>query len=141
MKFALPLTATALAMAAPAFAAAPIAGKWVTEDGDAVVTIAKCGSTYCGRISEFLVIPPEGKNQRDINNRNKSLRSRKILGMPVLTNFREDGDQWRGKIYDPRNGKTYTSILQRQSNGRLKVEGCVKVVVNICDGQTWKPAR
>ena len=38
-----------VALAAPAFAAEPITGRWVTGEKDAVVAIARCGKTLCGR--------------------------------------------------------------------------------------------
>ena len=140
-KFAILAAAAAFASAGPALAADPITGKWVTEDKDAVVTIAKCGSSYCGRISKFLVAPPQGVDQRDVNNPDKSLRSRKLLGLPVLTSLREDDDVWRGRIYDPKSGKTYESVVQKVSANRLKVEGCVRVGFKICQSQNWTRAN
>ena len=106
---ALALAGAAMALAAPASAADPITGRWITEDRDAVITIAPCGANLCGKISKFLVAPPQGVNQRDVNNPDKSKRSRKLLGTPVLTSFSEDGDLWRGRIYDPKSGKDYRS--------------------------------
>lgn len=66
--------------ATAAFAAEPITGRWVTEDRDAVVEIKRCGSVTCGRIAQFLVEPPDGADQRDINNPEARLRTRKLLG-------------------------------------------------------------
>ena len=132
----LALAASAALLAGPALAADPITGKWVTEERDAVVTIQKCGSTYCGKISRFLKTPPGGADQRDINNPDKAKRSRKLLGMPVLTSFTEDGDEWRGRIYDPKSGKDYRSILQRKGSS-LQVKGCIGP---FCQTQTWKKA-
>ena len=94
------------ALAVPALAADPIGGQWVTQDKDAVVTIGDCGGSVCGKITKFLKTPPGGADQRDIHNNDKSLRSRKLMGLPVLTGFRQDGDEWRGEIYDPKSGKT-----------------------------------
>ncbi len=129
------LSAAAIAMlAVPAMAADPITGNWITEDEDAVVNIAQCGNNLCGKIVKFLKTPPEGVGQRDINNPDKSKRSRKLLGLPVLTGFSEDGDEWRGEIYDPKKGKTYRSLLQRQSSGKLQVKGCIGP---FCKSQTW----
>ena len=55
---ALALAGAAMALAAPASAADPITGRWITEDRDAVITIAPCGANLCGKISKFLVAPP-----------------------------------------------------------------------------------
>ncbi|MEO1222028.1 MAG: DUF2147 domain-containing protein [Pseudomonadota bacterium] len=121
-----------------AFAAEPIAGRWVTEDRDAVVEIKQCGNATCGRIARFLVIPPDGADQRDINNPDANLRQRKLLGLPILTQFREDGSKWRGRIYDPNNGKSYRSVIQRKGANTIEVSGCIGP---FCQTQTWRRAR
>lgn len=131
-KLLLPLTA--MVAAVPAIAAAPVTGNWTTQDKDAVVTIAKCGKSLCGKITRFLVTPPDGADQRDVNNPSAKLRNRKILGMVFLSGFTEDGDEWRGRIYDPKSGKSYRSILQRKGNSALAVKGCIGP---FCQTQTW----
>lgn len=132
------LAFAALIAAAPLLAAQPVEGRWLTEERDAVITIGDCGKTLCGRITKFLVTPPQGADQRDVNNRNPKLRSRKLMGMPVLTGFTEDGDEWRGEIYDPKSGKTYRSIIRRKNASTLEVKGCLGP---FCQTQTWKRAR
>lgn len=44
-----------LALAVPASAAEPVAGRWLTAEKDAVILIAPCGKTMCGTIEKFLV--------------------------------------------------------------------------------------
>ena len=122
------------ALAVPALAADPISGRWVTQEKNAIVTIGNCGSSVCGRISKFLETPPDGANQRDVNNPDKSLRSRKLMGLRVLTDLREDGDLWRGDIYDPEAGKTYRSVIRRKGANRLEVKGCIGP---FCQTQIW----
>lgn len=137
--FSLAMAATALlAFASKALAADPIEGRWITEDRDAVVEIKKCGNVTCGRIARFLVLPPDGADQRDINNPDAKLRTRKLLGLPILTQFRQDGSKWRGRIYDPNNGKSYRSVIQRKGANTLKVSGCIGP---FCQTQTWRRAR
>jgi uncharacterized protein (DUF2147 family) len=128
----------ALLVATPLSAAAPIEGRWVTAEKDAVITIGDCGRKICGRISKFLVPPPQGADQRDVNNRNPDLRSRKLLGMAILTGFTEEKDLWRGEIYDPKSGKTYRSVIRRVSPSTLEVKGCIGP---FCQTQVWKRAR
>ncbi len=129
--------AALVAITAPAFAAQPVTGRWVTEDKAAVVEIAPCGQKLCGKIVQFLKTPPRGVDQRDIHNPDKSQRSRKLMGLPVLTGFTQDGDEWRGEIYDPKSGKTYRSLLQRKSAGQLQVKGCIGP---FCKTQSWTRA-
>lgn len=130
--------AAAVLLAAPLAAAQPIEGRWITQDGDAVVTVAPCGRSLCGTISRFLVTPPEGVGQRDVNNPDARLRTRRILGLPVLTDFSRDGDVWRGRIYDPKSGRSYRSVLERRDARTLAVKGCIGP---ICRTQLWRQAR
>ncbi|QZD93895.1 DUF2147 domain-containing protein [Qipengyuania gelatinilytica] len=132
------LALAALCIATPIMAAPPVDGRWITAEKDAVITIADCGRTVCGRITKFLVPPPQGAEQRDVNNRNPELRGRKLLGMPVLSGFTEEEDLWRGEIYDPKTGKTYRSVIRRINATTLEVKGCVGP---FCETQTWKRAR
>lgn len=131
------LCVAVLAMAAPLSAKVPVTGRWMTADKDAVVAIAPCGPNLCGTIERFLVAPPKGADQRDVNNSDPAKRSRKLLGMPILTGFTPDGDEWRGEIYDPKSGKTYRSILSREGD-TLVVKGCLGP---FCKTQRWARAR
>lgn len=126
-----------IGIAVAANAAASIKGRWVTKEKDSVVEISACGAAMCGRVSKFLKTPPGGVDQKDTKNPDKNLRSRKILGIAVLHSLKADGDKWRGTIYDPRNGKSYRSVVYLQKNGNLHVQGCVGP---ICQSQIWTPA-
>lgn len=134
------LTALGVAtlLSVSAQAAAPVTGHWITQSKDGVVEIYECGTTICGKISKFLVTPPAGPGAKDLNNPNKTLRSRTILGMNILTGFKEAGNEWKGQIYDPKSGKTYRSIVYKGKSGNLVVKGCVGP---FCQAQTWTPAR
>lgn len=138
MKLALCMIAATMTFATPALAADSILGDWVTEEGDAIVRISKCGASVCGRIHKYLVTPPNGVNQKDIHNPDKSLRHRKLLGTAVLTGFTPDGNKWRGRIYDPKTGKSYRSEVTLRSPNALKVKGCIAF---ICQGQNWTRAN
>ena len=119
-------------------AAAPITGRWVTQSKDGVVEIYQCGAQLCGKLAKFLVMPPAGAGAKDINNPNKALRGRTILGMNVLSGFTEKGDEWKGQIYDPKSGKTYRSVVYKGKSGNLVVKGCIGP---FCQAQTWTPSR
>lgn len=115
---------------------APIAGRWLTGDGAAVVAIGPCGATTCGRIARVVRAAPNAP-ATDRSNPDPALRDRPILGLPILTGFVAGDGDWRGRIYDPRNGKTYKSIVKREGDGSLKVQGCI---VFLCQTQRWRPA-
>ena len=123
------LSLTALLLAA---APAPITGRWLTVEGKAIVEIASCGATLCGRIARVLK-PRPGGPAVDIKNPDPALRTRPIAGMAILTGFTANGDRWQGRIYDPESGKTYRSELTR-TGGTLTVKGCWGP---FCRSQSW----
>ncbi|KEQ55247.1 DUF2147 domain-containing protein [Sphingobium chlorophenolicum] len=130
--FILPLSA-----ALPAQAAQSIAGRWATVEGKAIVQIAPCGKTLCGRIEKILK-PTPGRPQTDIKNPDPTQRAKPLTGLALLTGFEDAGDLWKGSIYDPESGKTYNSKVSRNGDGTLKVQGCVMF---FCKTQTWTPVR
>ena len=81
-----------------------VIGKWVTEGGDSQVEIYQNGDQLCGKI----IWLKKGDGQLDTHNPDKSMRSRKLLGVNILTGLKKKGDKYEGgKIYNPKNGKTY----------------------------------
>ncbi|OYU72628.1 MAG: hypothetical protein CFE32_23195 [Alphaproteobacteria bacterium PA3] len=58
-----------------------------------------------------------GGRARDSNNPDPKLRSRPIEGLVILSDFKDAGGEWEGKIYDPRAGKTYRSTMVKQPDG------------------------
>ncbi len=125
-------------LSASAHAAAPVTGRWVTQSKESVVEIYECGATICGKLAKFLVPPPNGAGQKDINNPNKALRGRTLLGMDILSGFKAAGNEWKGQIYDPKSGKTYRSIIYKGKSGNLVVKGCIGA---FCQAQSWTPGR
>lgn len=128
---------TLFAAAQPAYAADPIKGQWYTKGKRALVTIISCGDKVCGNLTEMFEKPKDGVST-DVNNSDPKLRNRKLIGLPVLTGFTEDGTKWRGRIYDPESGNTYRSVVERLNPTTLKVEGCVAF---ICRKEIWTRAN
>lgn len=126
-----------VAIATSAQAAAPITGRWVTQEKDGVVEIYACGDSMCGKLAKFLKTPPGGSAQKDVNNSNPALRNRPLLGINLLSGFKAEGNEWKGSIYDPRRGKTFRSVVYKGKSGNLVVKGCVGP---LCQTQTWTPA-
>lgn len=128
---------TLLLAAAPASASVPIDGHWLVEDGTVVIAVGRCGAATCGRIERLVHIPPSAP-RTDVNNPDPALRGRPFVGLPVLSEFADAGDDWRGRIYDPKSGRSYKSIVRRQPDGSLKVQGCISF---ICRTQHWQPVK
>lgn len=133
-------TMLASAAAGTVQAADGVFGTWWTGDKDSKIEIAPCGDngkSACGTIV-WLAEPNDenGKPKHDVNNEDEALQSRPILGLPLIQGFSQEGPgKWEdGSIYDPRDGKTYSSNMELQGDGTLKVEGCI---LFFCKGVTW----
>ena len=119
--------------AVPALAGQPIAGRWLTADGGAVVAIGDCGGSVCGKVTKVIKGPPAGKPWVDALNPDPRLKSRPLVGLPILTEMAASGDGWKGKIYDPKSGKTYRAVVARDG-ANLKVQGCIAI---FCQTMIW----
>lgn len=106
-----------------------VLGIWMTDDGKAKIEIYKDGDKYSGKIV-WLKEPrnEQGGLKVDKENSDKTLRSRPILGINLVSGFTFDGDdRWEGgDIYDPENGKTYSSHMKLKK-GKLEVRGYVGI--------------
>jgi uncharacterized protein (DUF2147 family) len=112
-----------------------IEGKWLTDDGKAVVVIDHCGEEICGKIATVLDRRSNVPTV-DIENPDRRLRNRPIVGLKVLSGFRAAGESWRGgKAYDPKTGRSYRSTLALDGARRLVVTGCI---LFICRSMIWQ---
>jgi uncharacterized protein (DUF2147 family) len=105
-----------------------ILGTWMVPDGDATITISKCGETFCGVISWM------EKPDVDKKNPDKSRRTDPLVGLQLLHGFvySEIKNRWEdGKIYDPDDGNTWNCMLTLDGPDRLKVKGFI--------GFKWAP--
>ena len=101
-----------------------VVGKWKLEDGTAIVEVYKSGDAYNGKIV-WLEKPTEadGSPAVDDNNPDKALRSRKLIGLNMLSGLKKNGGEYTGgTIYDPGNGKTYNCSMKVEGD-ILKVRG------------------
>ena len=127
-----------LPVPAAAEAPAPIAGRWIAEDGTAVVTLAPCSAnstTYCGRVSQFLVAEPKG-GFREAKNPDPKLRNRPVLGTTVFTGLIPTGKAWKGRGYSVKDGRHFAATLSAKG-AKLTVRGCVTI---ICRTVVWTRA-
>ena len=132
------LAACLAAVAAPALAADPVEGEWLVQSGSGKVRIGPCAGQperMCGLITWLR--DPRNATGKDAKNPNPALRSRPLMGLPMIHDFNQAAPgRWTGgKIYDPGQGKTYDSKIRINPDGTLKVEGCILFV---CQAQTWK---
>lgn len=114
-----------------------ILGIWNNQEKDAQIEIYKCGEKFCGRIV-WLKEPnyPEGSDEGlpgtprvDHNNPEPELRKTPVIGLQILNNLAfAGGNSWQdGKIYDPRNGKTYRAGINLISDNKLNLRGFIGI--------------
>lgn len=103
-------------------------GLWQNEEKRATFEIFKCGDKLCAKIVS-LVEPNDknGKPRTDIENPDPKLKTKPMLGLVFMKNFGYDEDEtWEnGTIYDPKNGKTYSSYLKMLGPDKIEVRGYV----------------
>jgi len=116
-----------------------VVGQWMTETRHAIVEIARCGPSICGRIvtSDGLAANPA---MTDANNKDPKLRGRKLKGLQILGGFHFDGGAWTGgTIYNGEDGKTYDARIRLADANSLSLRGCV--FVPLCKTQRWNRVR
>jgi uncharacterized protein (DUF2147 family) len=107
-------------------------GEWLVEDGDAHIRIETCGKNLCGIVSDA-----KNSNEKDRKNPNPELRDRPIIGMPILLDMQPaKSNRWEGRVYNAKNGQTYTANISLNNSQSLRVEGCAFGGL-ICGGQDW----
>lgn len=117
------------------------AGRWETENGRSHIEIGPCGPKFCGKIV-WLKQPLDdaGNPKLDGNNPDESLRTRPMLGLPLMTDFSpaDESNVWEGgQIYNPNNGKFYSAKLTLVDDRTLELRGYVLLPL-FGGSQTWK---
>ncbi len=116
-----------------------IIGVWLTGGKEpAKIQIYKTGDKFYGKII-WLKNPAEnGKQRVDGNNPDKARRNNPVIGLVILKDFKFNGDdEWKGgDIYDPENGKTYSSYMYLKNKDTLKVRGYVGIAL-LGRTETW----
>src|SRR5208283_2325158 len=104
-------------------------GVWSTADNQSHIKIEPCGNKLCGTIV-WLKQPLNraGKDKVDSNNPDPNLRTRKIVGLALVSGFQPGTDfkTWtNGSIYDPANGRTYSCTMTLQDTNTLLIHGYI----------------
>ncbi|RMC35372.1 DUF2147 domain-containing protein [Paracoccus alkanivorans] len=117
--------AAAFLLGATAAVADPIEGVWQTQPDEgafAHVTIAPCGSAFCGVISRTF------KDKTEYQSPN--------LGRQIVIDMAPvGGGNYEGKVWRPANNKTYMGKAN-VSGDRMSLSGCVAGGL-LCKSQTW----
>ncbi len=107
-----------------------ILGTWYNAEKDARIEITVKDGIYTGQVI-WLKNPldAKGKPKTDVENPDPKLKSRPRLGLVVLTGLQhKDGNKFdKGKIYDPKSGKTYSAQAELANPNLLKLRGFIGV--------------
>ena len=111
------------------FASAPddILGVWSNGTEKGHIQIYKQNGKYYGKLI-WLKQPNDerGLPKVDKNNPDPNVRSKPLLGLIMLQNFKyEDGEWADGKIYNPNDGKEYKAYMKLKDHQTLYVRGYI----------------
>ncbi|MBE7217070.1 MAG: DUF2147 domain-containing protein [Caulobacteraceae bacterium] len=126
--------AACLLATAGAASASPVAGRWRTLENEGVVDVYDCDGGVCGRVvtSRRILADP---GLKDAYNKDRSLRSRPIKGLAIFQDMRGGPTVWKGRVYNPGDGGTYSGTLTLVDANTLKLRGCI--VFPLCKTQVW----
>lgn len=123
--FASLTAAAALALLAlPAGAVAPNDpndphGVWLRPEGGEQFSFYDCGTQLCAKL--IAVTNPEDQ---------------KSVGTVILRGATKSGpNEWKGKLYNAQDGKTYDGSITIKSANELRLKGCLWGI--LCSGETW----
>ncbi len=119
----------AVVLPATARSASP-EGLWLVEDQTGRIRIEKCGNDMWG----FIAWQKDPKN--DTSNPNPARHNKPLVGSAILIGMKPvGGDRWEGNVYNPRDGKIYSSKMAMLPSGKLEIKGCVMGI--LCGGENW----
>ncbi|MEO8173552.1 MAG: DUF2147 domain-containing protein [Sediminibacterium sp.] len=104
-----------------------IIGVWLSANGQAHLQIYKEADKYFGKLV-WLKEPNNAKGtpKVDANNPDEQLRTKTLLGLVILRNFKYDDGEWSGgRVYDPQNGKDYKCYMKLKDAKTLNVRGYI----------------
>lgn len=106
-----------------------IIGTWLNSSGRGQIQIYKQGNKYYGKLI-WLKDPNDekGKPKLDANNPNDEMKTKPLLGLIILRDFKHDDGEWTGgRIYDPQNGKDYKCFIKLKDHKTLSVRGYIGI--------------
>lgn len=108
-----------------------IIGSWKNGEGTGIIQIYKNGDKYQGKIIWLKepIDPSTGKPKLDKEHPDAVNHSRPLIGLVNMWGFNYTSEkEWTGgKIYDPKNGKTYACKIVMENASTLKVRGFIGI--------------
>ena len=113
-------TLAAVLILSPALAAEPY-GTWVRPSNGSEVNFFNCGGELCGK-----VIGKGSSNAR-------------VGTMIVGGAVKAGANEWKGKLLNPEDGKTYSGVITLVGADGWNLKGCALGV--FCQGETWRRVK
>jgi uncharacterized protein (DUF2147 family) len=100
-----------------------VLGYYMNPTGEAILKIYENAGKYAGKL-----VWMKNPEKLDKENPDKAKKTQKILGSTIMHDFVYDGEIWKnGRIYDPKNGKTYDCKITRDEKGNLSIRGFIGI--------------
>jgi uncharacterized protein (DUF2147 family) len=119
-----------------------IAGIWWNEEKTSKIEVKEENGNFIGTV--IFIVQDEyvnGEPKKDNLNPDVKLRSRSRLGLQILSGlkFNASDKEWQaGRIYDPKNGKTYDCFAWfDQDTNILKLKGYVAGIKWLGRSTAW----
>jgi uncharacterized protein (DUF2147 family) len=95
-------------------------GTWLRAEGGVRFSFYDCGGLLCAKVV--------GADRAE---------DRSGIGTVILQGAKKvAANEWKGKLYNADDGKTYDGVITVKSGGELTVKGCIMGI--LCGGETWK---
>jgi len=107
-----------------------VIGVWLSEKKDGKIEIFRTDNKYYGKLlwgNEMY--EADGKTPlKDSQNPDIALRTRSRLNLVIISGLiYDDGEYTDGKLYDARNGHTYSLKMKLKSDDKLEMRGYMGV--------------
>jgi uncharacterized protein (DUF2147 family) len=103
------------------------------------IEVFRCGSGkryLCAKIIWLQNPIYKGRPLIDARNGNASMRRRPILGLQIIKGMAPSAPNvWKGSIYNPEDGNTYSATLTLVSRNKINLKGCKGWI--LCGERTW----
>lgn len=137
-------TALLILLLAAGAAHADPRGLWLTASGNLEVRIAPCGAALCGKVARVIANQSMSRPGEAMEAGAQPAHE----GMDILTDFlpserrtAPDGrsvvTEWRGRIFNRENGKTYDALMSVGPGGELKLRAYVGLPL-LGRNQAWQ---
>jgi len=110
-------------------------GFWVTPNFSSIVEVSDCNDSLCAEIAWLWRVSIAGRQLLDEKNPDSSKRNQSLIGMQLFRQFKPDGNAWRGRIYNPEDGRSYRASIKQISPDVLFLKGCWGP---FCRSQRWR---